>query len=53
MGRKLELCIRDKNKRIVGYPVGYSDDELSLLLSRHKDEGWYMSHVEYTDIGLR
>ena len=53
MRRKLELCIRDKNNRIVGYPVGYSDDELSRLLSRNKDEGWYMSYAEYTDVGLR
>lgn len=41
MKKNTELCIRDKNGYIVGWKVGYSDDELKQLLERHKDEGWH------------
>ena len=48
-----KLCIRDKNGYIVGWKVGYSDDELKQLLERHKDEGWHISYAEYTEGELR
>lgn len=53
MKKNPKLCIRDKNGYIVGWKVGYSDDELKQLLERHKDEGWHISNAEYTEGGLR
>lgn len=53
MRKEVELCIRDKTECIVGWRVGYSDDELKELLERHKDEGWHLSHTEYTEEELK
>lgn len=53
MKKNTELCIKDKNGYIVGWKVGYSDDELKQLLERHKDEGWHISYAKYTEGGLR
>lgn len=39
-----EPCYREKTtKRVVAYPVGYSEEELKELLERHPD--WYLSTV--------
>lgn len=53
MKKDAELCIKDKNNRIVGLVVGYSDDELRLLLRKHSDDGWHISYVEDTGNGYR
>lgn len=53
MKKNPKLCIRDKNGYIIGWKVGYSDDELKQLLERHKDEGWHISYAEYTEGELR
>jgi hypothetical protein len=53
MKKEIELCIRDKDERIVAWQVGYSDDEIKKLLERHKKEGWHTSYAEYTEEGLR
>ena len=49
MKKDSEMCIRDKNHRIVAWKVGLSDKELNTLLEKHKEEGWHISHAE--DIG--
>lgn len=51
--KDIELCIRDREGRIVAWQSGYSDDELKKLLERHKDEGWYTSYAKYTEEGLK
>lgn len=53
MKKNIELCIRDREGRIVAWQVGYSDEDLKNLLERHKDEGWHTSYAEYTENGLR
>ena len=49
MKKDSEMCIRDKNHRIVAWKAGLSDKELKTLLEKHKGEGWHISHAE--DIG--
>lgn len=49
MKKDSEMCIRDKNHRIVAWKAGLSDKELKTLLEKHKEEGWHISHTE--DIG--
>lgn len=53
MKKNAELCIRDREGRIVAWQTGYSDEDLKNLLERHKDEGWHISYAEYTENGLR
>jgi hypothetical protein len=53
MKKNAELCIRDREGRIVAWKAGYSDEDLKNLLERHKDEGWHISYAEYTENGLR
>lgn len=53
MKKDTELCIKDKNNRIVGWSVGYSDAELRRVLNVHKDDGWHISYAEDTGCGYR
>lgn len=41
----IELCVKDKDGRIVAWCVGYSDNELKSLLKRHP--GWYVSGAKF------
>lgn len=53
MKKNVELCIRDREGRIVAWQAGYSDEDLKNLLEHHKDEDWHTSYAEYTENGLR
>ena len=43
----VELCLRDRDGRIVAWLVGYSEEEIADLLLRHSD--WYRSTEEFRE----
>ncbi len=44
--KKMEPCIRDKDKRIIAWTVGMSYEEVEDFLQRHISEGAHMSTYE-------
>ena len=53
MKKDAELCIKDKNNRIVGWVVGYSDTELRRALKVHEDDGWHIDYAEDRGYGYK
>ena len=51
--KNIELCVRNKEGKIVAYAVGYSDEELTRLIKRHNTEGYHMSYAENTEEGYK
>ena len=48
MSKKVHLCLKDKEQRIVAWCAGYSDRDIEELLKKHPD--WHRSSYEESGV---